>query len=168
MSLRVNTYQRDAAVDYASKWALKRNPKYLDFENLGGDCTNFASQAIFAGSNIMNYTETLGWYYINSNQRSPSWTGVNFLYDFLIKNNGIGPFAKLIETSQIELGDIIQLSFYDPYVFNHSLVVVKVGNPPKLDNICVCAHSDDQLCYPLTNYSFIGIRFIHIEGVRVL
>ena len=55
-------YRREAAVEYAKKWAMGRNPRYLDFENFGGDCTNFASQCIYAGSGIMNYTPVMGWY----------------------------------------------------------------------------------------------------------
>ena len=50
------------------------NPKYYNFQNIGGDCTNFASQVLYAGSGIMNYTPTFGWYYINVNDRAPAWT----------------------------------------------------------------------------------------------
>ena len=49
-------YDREAAVEYANKWAYGRNPRFYDFSQLGGDCTNFASQCIYAGSGIMNYT----------------------------------------------------------------------------------------------------------------
>ena len=51
-------YNRANAVAYAKKWAYGRNPKYYDFSDLGGDCTNFASQCIYAGSGVMNYTPT--------------------------------------------------------------------------------------------------------------
>ncbi len=47
-------YNRQAAVEYAEKWAFKRNPAYLNFDSLGGDCTNYASQCIFAGAKVMN------------------------------------------------------------------------------------------------------------------
>ena len=60
-------YNRANAVAYAKKWAYGRNPKYYDFSDLGGDCTNFASQCIYAGSGVMNYTPTYGWYYISVN-----------------------------------------------------------------------------------------------------
>ena len=70
------------AVAYAHRWAYFRNPDYLDFSDLGGDCTHYASQCIFAGSGIMNYTPELGWYYISSSDRTAAWTGVNFLYNF--------------------------------------------------------------------------------------
>ena len=37
-------YNRRAAVAYAHKWAYSRNPAFYDFSEIGGDCTNFASQ----------------------------------------------------------------------------------------------------------------------------
>ena len=80
------TYDREAAVRYAKKWAFKRNPDYYNFDNLGGDCTNFASQCVYAGARVMNYTPTFGWYYRNIDNRSPSWTGVEFLFNFLTGN----------------------------------------------------------------------------------
>lgn len=43
-------YNRVAAVEYAQKWAFLRNPKFFNFDGLGGDCTNFVSQCIYAGS----------------------------------------------------------------------------------------------------------------------
>ena len=159
-------YNRIKAVEYAHKWALKRNPKYYDFSALGGDCTNFASQVIYAGSLVMNYTKNTGWYYINLNNRSPSWTGVNFLYDFLISNTGQGPFAEEVDVKHLQPGDIVQLSFDKPNVFDHSPVIVNTGSPPDIGNILVAAHSIDRDYYPLKNYKWSYIRFIHIKGVR--
>ena len=67
-------YDRKAAVLYAHAWAYGRNPAFYDYEQVGGDCTNFASQCIFAGCGIMNFTPTYGWYYITANQKAPAWT----------------------------------------------------------------------------------------------
>ena len=50
-------YDRQKAYNYAQKWAFKRNPIYYNFDNVGGDCTSFVSQCIFAGIGIMNYTK---------------------------------------------------------------------------------------------------------------
>ena len=33
-------YDRRAAVRYALDWAFARNPRFYDFEDIGGDCTN--------------------------------------------------------------------------------------------------------------------------------
>jgi hypothetical protein len=163
---RVVPYNRTDAVRYAHEWAYKRNPKYYDFENVGGDCTNFASQVIYAGSKIMNYTPVYGWYYKTANDRTASWTGVDFLYKFLVNNDAAGPYAKVVDVKDIKPGDIIQLSFIGGGTFNHSPVVVQTGTPPRLDNILVAAHTYDRDYYPITNYSWIDIRFLHIIGVR--
>ena len=52
-------YDRNAVVLYAHQWAYGRNPAFYDYEHLGGDCTNFASQCVFAGSGVMNFTPTV-------------------------------------------------------------------------------------------------------------
>ena len=49
-------YNRERAVEYAKRWALDRNPLFVDFTEIGGNCTNFVSQAVLAGSCTMNYT----------------------------------------------------------------------------------------------------------------
>ena len=80
-------YDRKKALEYAKEWAFKRNPKYLNFENIGGDCTSYVSQCMYAGCKVMNYTPIYGWYYKSSYDRSPSWSGVEFLFNFLVNNN---------------------------------------------------------------------------------
>lgn len=154
-------YNRKASVDYARRWALARNPMYFDFENLGGDCTNFASQCIYAGSQIMNYTHNFGWYYKSSSDRTPSWTGVEFLYNFLINNKSVGPFATEVSLEQVEPGDIVQLGGFDGR-FYHSPIITAVSPA-----ILVCAHTFDALDRPLLSYNFAFHRFLHIEGIRV-
>ena len=32
----------------------------------------------------MNFTPVMGWYYRSSYDRTPSWTGVEYLYHFLV------------------------------------------------------------------------------------
>ena len=59
MALYHKAYNRDAAVAYAEKWALSRNPAFYNFSGIGGDCTNFASQCIYAGSGVMSYRMVL-------------------------------------------------------------------------------------------------------------
>lgn len=157
-------YDRQLVVEYAKKWALSRNPKYYNFDAVGGDCTSFASQCIYAGSKKMNYTKDLGWYYINGNKKSASWSGVEYLYQFLINNKGIGPQA--IETSQnkIDIGDIAQLSF-DGEQYSHTLVIVNIENKFTLRGIKIASHTFDSFNKAISEYNFQKIRFIHIERV---
>ena len=78
-------YNRKEAVEYAKIWAYKRNPKYYNFDTVGGDCTSFVSQCIYAGAKVMNYS-TYGWFYRNGYNKSASWSGVEYLYKFLVNN----------------------------------------------------------------------------------
>lgn len=160
-------YDRVKAVQYAHKWAYARNPAYLDFENLGGDCTNFASQCILAGSGVMNHTPVYGWYYLSSYNRTASWTGVNYLYDFLINNRGAGPYAELVDESDAEIGDIAQLSFSDRNSFDHSPIIIKKESQSKKNGVLIAAHTFDTDFYRLTDFEPLYVRYLHIVGVRV-
>lgn len=157
--MREISYNREAAVAYARRWALGRNPAYYNFEKLGGDCTNFTSQCLYAGARTMNYTPVTGWFYRSSYDRTASWTGVQYLYHFLVNNKSVGPYARVVSENEVEPGDIVQLgngsgSFY------HSPFITAV-NP-----ILVAAHTDDSLDRPLDSYIFGEARFLHIDGVR--
>ncbi|NCC15535.1 MAG: amidase [Clostridia bacterium] len=158
-------YDRERAVSYAHKWAYGRNPQYYNFDRLGGDCTNFASQVLYAGSGVMNPKPTFGWYYHSLNNRAPAWTGVEFLHKFLVKNLEIGPVAVEADLSQVEPGDIIQLSF-DGMVFSHSPTIVSVGAAPSPSNILVAAHTFDADNRPLNTYQYVSIRYLHITHVN--
>lgn len=159
-------YNRNAAIEYAEKWAYKRNPNYYNFDLNGGDCTNFVSQCIFAGCKKMNYTKTYGWYYINGNNKSPSWTGVQYLYDFLINNKKEGPHAKEVSQTEIEIGDIAQLSF-DGVKFSHTVIIVNIENKITLNGIRIASHTLDSFNKPISEYNFLKIRFLHIEKVML-
>lgn len=159
--MRVFKYDRQKVYDYAKRWAFGRNPKFYDFENIGGDCTNFASQCIYAGSGVMNYTPVMGWYYKSVDDRTPSWTGVRYLYEFLVRNGGVGPFAEETALDKLDIGDIVQLGRASGDFYHSPIVVGRSGG-----EIYVAAHSYDAFNKPLSSYSFYRARGIHILGVR--
>lgn len=161
MRVKIKPYDRAAAVAYARRWALSRNPAFYDFERVGGDCTSFASQCLYAGAGVMNFTPVMGWYYRASSDRTASWSGVEYLYNFLIGNMGAGPFARVVPREAAQPGDIVQLATADGDFF-HSPVVIAVG-PLTL----VAAHSTDAIDRPLASYDYDAARFLHIVGVRV-
>lgn len=150
-------YDRAAAFAYAERWALRRNPRYLDFSTFGGDCSNFISQCLYAGRHEMNYTPVMGWYYINGNDRTASWTGVEFLYQFLTHNQGAGPRAEVVSQDVLELGDVIQLGNANRQ-FYHSLLLVT----PRGSEMRVAAHSNDAWMRPFSEYQYARARFLHI------
>lgn len=158
--MREIPYDRNAAVSYARKWALDRNPAYYNFDKIGGDCTNFASQSIYAGAGTMNFTPIMGWYYLSSSERSASWSSVSYLYNFLVNNQSVGPYARVVSQSEAKPGDIVQFGTRADH-FYHSPVITAVTPA-----ILVAAHTDDALDRPLSTYRYDVARFLHIEGVR--
>ena len=158
-------YDRGKAVAYAHQWAYSRNPAYYDFSELGGDCTNFASQILYAGTGVMNYTPMMGWFYVNANQRTASWTGVQYFYNFLLLNRGPGPFAKEVALATVEPGDFIQFT-PDGTAYTHTLAVVEIGRPATKSNVLVAAHTFNADERPLSSYTIRELRCIHILGYR--
>ena len=159
--MRIFSYDRAAALSYAQKWSFGRNPAYYNFERVGGDCTNFASQCVYAGTKTMNFTPVYGWYYRSVNDRAPAWTGVEYLYRFLTTNEGAGPFAEEAQPDRLEPGDLIQLG-RETGDFYHTPVIISI----RQGHIFVAAHTFDAYERPLSSYFFERARGIHILGVR--
>ena len=157
-------YDRAAAVAYAHKWAYGRNPQYYDYEEIGGDCTNFASQCLYAGTGVMNFLPTYGWYYINANQKAPAWTGVEYFRNFLVRNEiSPGPVGLETDLQGLEIGDFLQFNFKGER-FSHTPIIVQIGSPVTPENILLAAHSYDADYRPLSTYKYQQIRYLHILG----
>lgn len=130
----------------------------------GGDCTSFASQCLYAGIGVMDYTPDYGWYYLDANNKAPAWTGVEFFYRYLTQTQvRPGPYAVETSLDLLLPGDFVQLSPQGEG-FTHTAVVVQVGARPTLRNTLVAAHSYDVDRKPLSNYAFRDIRYLHILG----
>ena len=160
------SYDRQAAVRYARRWAHGRNPAYYDFDALGGDCTNFASQCLYAGAGVMNFTPTFGWYYRSVRDRAPAWTGVEYLFRFLTRTGeGPGPLAAPVPPEELLPGDLVQLSFADG-AFTHCLVVEEIGPGNGAGQLLLAAHSQNAHLRPLFTYPYRQVRYLHILGVK--
>ena len=158
-------YDRRGAVSYALKWAYSRNPRFYDFEDIGGDCTNFVSQCLYAGGGGMNFSSENGWYYIDTNNRSPSWTGVEFLRTFLLTNEGTGVYGEQSELSGLLPGDVIQLRNSAGRLY-HTMIVSFIFYPAVPENIFICSHSYDARNRRLSTYDYAAAEGIHILGAR--
>lgn len=159
--LVVKPYLRERAVEYARKYAFSQNPIFGNFRGIGGNCTNFVSQSIYAAGCVMNYTPTFGWYYISLDDRSPSWTGVQYFYDFMTENEGVGPFGRDATLDELEIGDVIQLGQNDKG-FYHTLLVVGFSGGDTL----IAAQTNDAFERALSSYDYDYARYIKILGIR--
>lgn len=108
----------------------------------------------------MNYTPDVGWYYRSLYDRAAAWTGVEYIYKFLINNESVGPYAHEVSQNEVMPGDILQLGDADGHFF-HTPVIIATS-----PTILTAAHTYDALDKPLSAYNSDIIRFLHIDGVR--
>ena len=123
------------ACAYAETFALKPNPNYKSFEGTGGDCTNFASQILYAGG----IKQTKAWApYTNP------WIRVEDLYLYLTTQE-LG--TKLPNENSLSKGCLIQ--FYTPQIgkfFHNGFITYELPN----NDYLYCCHSYNKLNYPLS------------------
>jgi hypothetical protein len=150
-------YNRQKVFEYAERWAFFRNPAYYDFDSLGGDCTNFASQCLYAGAPVMNYTRDTGWYYINLNNRAAAWTSAEYFRRFMLGNNGFGPVAEKRNPFELEKGDFISLM--NGGRSYHTLIVVGFDGSMPL----IAAHTYNAFMRRLDSYYYDEATGIHIK-----
>ena len=150
-------FDRNKSVEYAESWALRYNPSFYNFTDIGGDCTNFISQCLYFGGIMMNYS-TYGWYYRSLNERAPAWTGVNEFWNFGIQNIGLGIIIRECNIRDLEIADVIQLGNEDR--FYHTLIVSSLS-----DGIRVCSHDRNARNIPLSAFSYYRLRCGKIMNV---
>ena len=148
--LNATSFSKSKASEYATLYYNNPNPNFPNYTDLGGDCTNFVSQAILAGlknssntTTVWNarsdYQDTWGnytWYFNSDTDRSrPSWAGASGLYSYLTAQAN-DPTAPGVCVTKIQsggtedppkykLGDIIILKKDGNY--QHSMILVNEG-----------------------------------------
>src|SRR5262249_34855138 len=107
------SYSRIKAVHYAQTYALSTNTKYHTFTS--SDCTNFVSQALYAGGWPMIQGEkkvSSVWYYDFDSwfpgwisPASYTWAAAANFHSFL---SASGRAKKVTGAEALELGDVVQ------------------------------------------------------------
>lgn len=138
-------YDRAAAATYADTYWQSYNPAWPSFARKGGDCTNFVSQALYAGGIAMRpsppYAGEDAWYMLQSKGRrwsnSLSWINVQSHHLFLLSlgatqvasYSGVAPGALV--ASNAAQGDVVVYDWNGDGVYDHeSIVVASDGTNP--------------------------------------
>lgn len=149
-------YNRNKAIEYAKKYVYNYNPAYYNFSSIGGDCTNFISQCVWAGDKTMDYSLN-GWFYNSISSRSPAWTSVEDFWNYGLN----GKSFKIIEVNikSLEIGDIVQ--FFNPRTnrYYHNVIVTKIIYPISEKNILVTSHDNNAYNKSLIMYGNIIKRY---------
>lgn len=125
-------YYSSTAATYSDRWAMGRNPAYLNLAGfypayLGGDCTNFVSQALYAGGRRFTTgpeTDNRSWWYnpitvCPWNCWSRSWAGAANLWANLITT----PAGASVGISSLRSGDLIFADWEPDGAINHVMIV---------------------------------------------
>jgi hypothetical protein len=161
-------YDRAKVVQYAETWWNRTNPNYLEF---AVDCTNFASQCLYAGGAPMNYTgkRASGWWYAGKQGGTElwsfSWAVAHSLQTF-VSSNRRGLRGTLVSSpDQLQAGDMICYDWDGNGRYQHNTIVTsRDANGAPLVN----AHTyncrnrywdyrDSPAWSPQTRYVFVRI-----------
>lgn len=135
---------RKAVAAYARRYWEDYNPEYRDYDERGGDCTNFVSQAMRAGGwrDVAGpWGDHKAWWHHPGNE-SHSWISVEKWYGFT-RDSGR---TRLGEVHELRVGDILQVDFQNNGRRDHSMVVTRTRDGEKY----LTYHSDDEYNKPLS------------------
>jgi hypothetical protein len=149
-----STLNRTAIVNYAVKYWQNYNTSYRSF---GNDCTNFASQAVYAGGWPMTigfYQSSSAWWYDRVYSwpgQSFPWAGAHNFYEFT-RDRPRGTIARYF--SDLVPGDILQVDWNDtknnPTPDGHIDHTMVVTSKDSRGQIYLTYHSNSRLNKPLS------------------
>lgn len=134
-----SSYNGAAAAAYADTYWQSYNPAWPSFARSGGDCTNFVSQALFAGGLNMRlsppYSGNAAWYMTKTKRRwsySAPWVNAQDNSIFALGQlpgvtqvasyYGVAPGQKVADNAT--QGDIVLYDFNNDGIYDHEAIVV--------------------------------------------
>ncbi|MFF2911857.1 amidase domain-containing protein [Paenibacillus sp. NPDC057934] len=177
-------YNRSRAIAYADKYAgtawgagnqHRYNRKYLDYTGKGGDCTNFASQAVGDPEEGGGLPMKSGWRYFYQTGGSQTWVQTDAFRNFLLHSGygnmvAKGTYKEVVAPSkkyangaisQLQAGDLIGYIMHNNDTDHFSVITGfdEYGYP------LVNSHTADRYRVPFdlgwdkyTKYELIHIR----------
>lgn len=140
-------YNATAAVSYALKWALSRNPSYKDYGD--NDCTNFVSQCVYTGG----IPGSSYWY-----SGSTAWINVIAFYNYM-RDNGYTYGGD--SSSNARLGDVIEFYNSSKKTWSHAAILTSGSGSSGWK---YSAHSSNRKNYDLSyvypSSTYTNIRYI--------
>jgi hypothetical protein len=147
---------RSAIVTYAVAWVGKDlhqfstrgyNPTYAPATFLNDDCTDFISQALYAGGwtfkQGLKWIHNYWWFeFVWPHLYTDTWTQARSWADF-VQLSGRGSMAGYV--SDLQLGDILQFGTQNDGSIGHSMIVTKRDS---FGNVWLTYHSVNELNRP--------------------
>jgi hypothetical protein len=156
----MKTYNRTAAAAYANKYAFNYNTDWPSDKGIGGDCTNFVSQALHAGGWTMVQRGTIlgsardsgSWFSGKAGidirrDRSRTWAAAANFFQYLTW----GGRARGCAVDDLATGDVVQLRSGEGHIYHTTMVtgVLPTGIRNKFIAL-LTYHTTDTLHKPIT------------------
>jgi hypothetical protein len=183
-SSAASAYDGAAAAAYADTYWQSYNPAWPSFARKGGDCTNFVSQALYAGGIAMRtsplYSGDAAWYMVQSKGKRWSYSlpwinaqdqsifalqhlpGVTQVADY----HGLAPGQVVADDAT--QGDIVLYDWNSDGVYDHEAIIVASSDGTSWD--LVDAHTNDRyhaywtLAQYNTSWATTHIVVLHIPA----
>lgn len=126
------SYNYVAMAAYAERYWDNYNPAYRTFNDVGGDCTNFVSQAMRAGG----WADVNGWYRDDNNwwynflNQTWTWINVSYWYTFAVVRSH--RTYILSQPESMGLADVLQADFTNNASKDHTMIVSYRSSQPYL------------------------------------
>lgn len=166
-----STYSGTNAAKYATTWYNGRNSLY---NNHVSDCTNFVSQAVYAGGMAMKkptyftngiWETTSYWYSVRYSMpnysyawyESTSWVRVTDFYTYWAKTqNVVASSSASTIINNVNVGDVVQLKRSSDGSWYHSMIVTKKAD----GTIYLSGHTNNTLDKPIKDIPAAEYRVI--------
>lgn len=137
---------RSSIVSYATKYAYNYNPAYISYAAQHADCTNFASQAMYAGGWKKNY-EWMG----NDVATTNAWAVADDFYWYGL-GRSLTTYANMIPVSgspyqTMRTGDLMFFTYSGSRKIKHAMIITKIIN----GEAYLTYHSNDNLNAPFSS-----------------
>lgn len=137
---------RSSIVSYATKYAYNYNPAYISYAAQRADCTNFASQAMYAGGWKKNY-EWMG----NDVATTNAWAVADDFYWYGL-GRSLTTYANMIPVSgspyqTMRTGDLMFFTYSGSRKIKHAMIITKIIN----GEAYLTYHSNDNLNAPFSS-----------------
>ena len=160
-------YDRAAARAYMLSYVGSRNPDFMAYDELGGNCMNFGSQVLAAGGIPMDTSggyET-GWYWFSGGRSTLPWVNVGGFLDYAAAERESGLVAVVgAPYFSGQTGDILTMGVDEPA--NHTTVILDVirdGDGNVVDYL-LCSNTADLRNFPASAYYYTNRQLTKIVG----
>lgn len=153
-------YDRTAAVSCLMQWVARRDPDWAAYDDYGGNCINFSSQALYAGGIPMSDH----WYWAGEEDYSYAWINVGGFTDWVTGDPSplvCDPDAAYYTGHP---GDLILMGIETAR--NHATTISSLVTDAEGRTVdyLLCSNTDNLLNFPAGAYYYTNQRLIRIFG----